>query len=75
MTILTCSCDTLRRTVQRNADNSALFENQDIYMRLDRNIAELIETVSGKIGLNNVLFFLTSTGYSGPSTVPQQPYP
>jgi len=54
-------------------DNSALsFENQDIYMRLDRNIAELIETVSGKIGLNNVLFFLTSTGYGQPvQPVPQ----
>ena len=38
-------------------------EQQDIYVRLDQTIAELVNTVKAKIGLDNVLFFLTSTGY------------
>ena len=38
-------------------------EQQDIYIRLDQTIAELVKTISSKIGLDNVLFFLTSTGY------------
>ena len=38
-------------------------EQQDIYVRLDQTIAELINAVTAKVGLDNVLFFLTSTGY------------
>lgn len=38
-------------------------EQQDIYVRLDQNIAELLQSITAKIGLDNVLFFLTSTGY------------
>lgn len=38
-------------------------EQQDIYIRLDQTIAELINTITQKLGLDNVLFFLTSTGY------------
>ena len=38
-------------------------ELQDIYCRLDRNIAELIESVDEKVGIENALFFITSTGY------------
>lgn len=38
-------------------------ELQDIYCRLDRNIGELIEAVDEKIGMENALFFITSTGY------------
>ena len=38
-------------------------EQQDIYVRLDQTIAELINTITAKVGLDNVLFFLTSTGY------------
>lgn len=38
-------------------------EQQDIYIRLDQTISELISTITAKIGLDNVLFFLTSTGY------------
>lgn len=38
-------------------------ELQDIYCRLDRNIAELIEAVDEKVGMDNALIFITSTGY------------
>jgi hypothetical protein len=38
-------------------------ELQDIYCRLDRNIAELLETVDEKVGMDNALVFITSTGY------------
>ena len=38
-------------------------EQQDIYVRLDRTIADLVSTISSTIGLDNVLFFVTSTGY------------
>lgn len=38
-------------------------EQQDIYVRLDQSIANLVSAITSRIGLNNVLFFLTSTGY------------
>ena len=38
-------------------------EQQDIYIRLDQTIAQLVKAITAKIGLDNVLFFLTSTGY------------
>lgn len=38
-------------------------EIQDAYVRIDRSIAELLEQLDRKIGLQHVLFFLTSTGY------------
>lgn len=39
-------------------------EIQDTYVRLDRSIANLLELIDKKVGLNNVLFFITSTGYT-----------
>lgn len=39
-------------------------ELQDIYCRLDRNIADLLRAVDEKVGMDNALFFITSTGYS-----------
>lgn len=39
-------------------------ELQDIYCRLDRNIADLIATVEEKVGAGNALFVITSTGYA-----------
>ena len=38
-------------------------EQQDIYVRLDQTIAELVNTITARIGIDNVLFFVTSTGY------------
>lgn len=39
-------------------------EMQDTYVRLDRSIAALLEMVEKKVGLQNVLFVITSTGYT-----------
>ncbi len=39
-------------------------ELQDIYCRLDRNIADLIREVEAKVGKDNALFVITSTGYT-----------
>ncbi len=39
-------------------------ELQDIYCRLDRNIAELIRVVDEQVGIDNALFVITSTGYT-----------
>jgi hypothetical protein len=39
-------------------------ELQDAYVRLDRSIADLIEMVDKNVGLANVLFCITSTGYA-----------
>ena len=46
------------------AETYAPLELRDIYCRLDRNIADLIQTVEQYVGLDNVLFFITSTGYN-----------
>lgn len=43
-------------------------EQQDIYVRLDRTIADLVNRITDRIGLDNVLFFVTSTGYVESST-------
>ena len=42
------------------------YENQDIIMRLDLNIATLIDAARKKAGAENVIFFITSTGYEEP---------
>lgn len=39
-------------------------EMQDTYVRLDASLAELLEMIDRKVGLNNTLFYLTSTGYT-----------
>ena len=39
-------------------------ELQDTYVRLDKALARLIETVERKVGAGNALFVLTSTGYT-----------
>ena len=38
-------------------------ELQDTYLKLDRNIAQIITTIETAIGSDKVLFFVTSTGY------------
>lgn len=44
--------------------SEAPMELQDTYVRLDRALAELIAAVERKVGLQNALFVLTSTGYT-----------
>ena len=39
-------------------------EIQDTYVRLDRSIANLLDLLDKKVGLQNVLVFVTSTGYT-----------
>lgn len=39
-------------------------EMQDTYVRLDKSIAALLEMIEKKVSLQNVLFFITSTGYA-----------
>lgn len=41
-------------------------EIQDTYARLDKSIANLLDLISKKVGLQNVVFFITSTGYTNP---------
>ncbi len=41
-------------------------EMQDTYVRLDRSIADLLDLIDNKVGLNNTLVFITSTGYADP---------
>lgn len=38
-------------------------EIQDIYTRLDKNISDLLKEIDRRIGLNNVIISLSSTGY------------
>lgn len=39
-------------------------ELQDTYVRLDQNMADIIRHIEKNIGKDNVLFFITSTGYA-----------
>lgn len=41
-------------------------EIQDVYVRLDNSIAELLDLIDRKVGLKNTLIFITSTGYADP---------
>ncbi len=38
-------------------------EVQDTYVRLDRDIARLLDEIDRQVGLSNVILFVTSTGY------------
>lgn len=49
-------------------------EIQDTYVRLDRSIASLIDLIDRKIGLHNVVFCITSTGYTEPDAPDQGIY-
>ena len=44
-------------------------ELQDTYVRLDRELSRLIGEIEKKLGHNNVLFVVTSTGYSDEDNV------
>ena len=52
-------------------------EMQDVYVRLDNSLAELLEMIDRKVGLGNTLFFITSTGYTDaePLDAPQYRIP
>lgn len=48
----------------KEGSESYSLERQDLFVRLDQNIADLIRETKKHAGNDNVLFFLTSTGYS-----------
>ena len=41
-------------------------EMQDTYARLDQSIARLLDMLESKVGLQNVLLCIASTGYADP---------
>ena len=47
----------------KSMDKTYSIELQDTYCRLDKEIAKLLDGVDKTVGLKNVLFFVTSTGY------------
>lgn len=49
-------------------------EMQDVYVRLDANLSELLDIIDRKVGLQNTLFFVTSTGYTDPEPVDAAQY-
>lgn len=46
---------------EHNSDNT--MEIQDAYIRMDNSIGSLLDMLDKKVGLQHVLFFVTSTGY------------
>lgn len=48
---------------QRESGEFSFIEMQDTYARLDNDIANLLDLIDKKVGLQNTLFFITSTGY------------
>ncbi len=49
-------------------------EMQDTYVRLDAQIAELLDIIDRKVGLDNTLFFITSTGYVDAEPIDEAKY-
>lgn len=47
----------------RKTSQECAMELTDTYVRLDQSIANLLELIEKKVGLHNVVFFITSTGY------------
>ena len=69
--------DLLSVTYNAGIDQDApvtMLEVQDTYVRLDRSIARLLDSVDKKLGLQNVLFFVTSTGYADTETADYKQY-
>ena len=49
-------------------------EMQDTYVRLDAHLAELLDIIERKVGLDNTLFYITSTGYADAQPLDAQQY-
>ena len=49
-------------------------EMQDMYVRLDSQLAELLDMIDRKVGLSNTLFCVTSTGYTDAEPVDDSHY-
>ena len=49
-------------------------EIQDMYVRLDNSIGDLLDIVDKRVGLQNTLFFVTSTGFQAPEPADDKKY-
>lgn len=49
-------------------------EMQDVYVRLDNSLGELLDMIDRKVGLGNTLIFITSTGYTDPEPIDDGQY-
>jgi hypothetical protein len=61
-------------TYDHQAVTDCQLEMQDTYIRLDNELGRLIDTLEEKLGHDNVLFVLTSTGYSNEDMADYQAY-
>ena len=61
-------------TYDHQAVTDCQLEMQDTYIRLDNELGRLIDTLEEKLGHDNVLFVLTSTGYSNEEMADYQAY-
>lgn len=48
---------------EHKSTKECALEIQDAYVRLDKSLGELLDLLDRKVGLNNVLFCVSSTGY------------
>lgn len=55
-------------------DEDCRIETQDIYLRLDSQIAQLLSTIDSQVGLQNTLVVLTSTGYYTDNSLDDERY-
>lgn len=55
-------------TFDHKAMSECQMELQDTYVRIDRELARLINYLERKLGAEHVLFVVTSTGYSDPES-------
>ena len=61
-------------TFEHKAMSECQLELQDTYVRLDRELAKLIQRIQSKLGKDNVLFVITSTGYSDVESADYEKY-
>lgn len=57
----------------RNATNWQK-DMEGVYRRIDQNVADLVSAIEGSVGRKNVLFFITSTGYTTQENVDYSRY-
>lgn len=67
-------CFDASATVNYSTRTGQSMELQDVYVRLDAAIADLLRTVDKQVGLDKTLFFITSTGYEPNESADLQAY-
>lgn len=66
--------DLLALTYYAGGGDARTPEMRDTYVRLDRALAAVIDTVESRVGRDSVLFVLTSTGYADEPQADLTPY-